>query len=51
MNTMQPFNLINLSPIGHALPEQHLSLTAGGKVTMQDFHFVMRVNKASPSLR
>jgi hypothetical protein len=48
MNKTQPFNLNNLSPIGHALPEQHVSLAAGGKVAMQDFHFVMRVNKATP---
>ena len=48
MNKMQPFNLNNLSPIGHALPEQLLGAAAGGKVTMQDFHFVMRVNKATP---
>ena len=27
------------------------NLAAGGKVTMQDFHFVMRVDKPSPILR
>ena len=48
MNKMQLFNLINLSSIGHALPGRHGSVGTSGKVSMQDFHFVMRVNKASP---
>ena len=42
MNTTQLTNLNILSGT---------NLAAAGKVTMQDFHFVMRVNTPSPILR
>jgi hypothetical protein len=42
-----------LSADAGGAPEQavHVELTSAGKVSMQDFHFVSRVNKSSPTLR
>ena len=45
----RPISAQDLRDKRHTLNDAELELIAGG-VSMQDFHFVMRANKATPKL-